>query len=337
MTIPKVNKIYEYAIIYRSFDSSEENLLDSDGKNVHYHTLMPTKRYWYADPLLLVKDGRPVVYMEVYDCLKRKGFIGKSEFASNGRLKRPEKMIEEPFHMSFPMTFYYRGSLYMIPETVSSGELKIYREVDTDRWELYYSKPVDAGLVDVILYDDPNGLDDKDEITLLVGERKEKDRELVRAALYGVTNLDSVKEIVIKRKSELSDYSLTDRNGGRILRTPSGEYRVRQYSEREKYGIKLLVDRLNREKASEDIGISSPNVISTKEITVKDIAWEIPATTSKKRRRLISDNLVGIHTYDMTDTCEVLDIAWECDNIYIVMGIYGRWLLQAVRRRLCRK
>lgn len=326
ITLPKFQKSISYAVIYRRIIGVKDSFLINSTAKERYDVLKPTLRYWYADPLLLKKKCnktkkqtvRNVVYMEVYDRISRKGAIGISEFSTTGKLCRPRILIDEPFHMSFPMTFYYKDELFMIPETNAAGEIRIYKETKEDSWELYYFQKTDYLLVDIVLLPQPGKNEERPSILLLAGEKDQDQRGRVRSSIYQINNLMTPEMITIERKGSVSDFSYEMRNGGRVLEVDGNHYRIRQYSEKNRYGIKVLVDKIQIPLSTEKkVGQAS---ISTKpyynedvnclQMTYEDLAFD---------RSFIRGEVVGIHTYDMTDDYEVLDVAWRQYNLLDIL------------------
>lgn len=347
--IPKPYKSYSYAIIYRT-QSSEDSILLDDKENsmTPFNILKPSIRYWYADPLIVPmkeieyssKSNAQRVYMEVYDRLKRKGFIGVSEFDSTGRLSRPKRVIEEQFHMSFPFTFYYRDELYMIPETNNSGELRIYKEIGKDLWRLYYSFSVSENLVDICLL----GIDFPNSIVLLVGEKSRTERGKIKSSIYIIRNFCELESICLEKICDISGYSFDQRNAGRIIEYNEKKYRLKQHSESGKYGIGIYIDEIvdyisildNDDKESVDYKSKVSDEKTRKELTVENIGYII--TASKDCLLPRNAELIGIHTYDMTysvdrkNTYEVLDFAWRQYNILDNISMYLNWIRAGIEK-----
>ena len=46
-------------------------------------------------------------------------------------------VLREPFHLSFPHVFSFDDEVFMVPETLGAGAVRLYRAIDfPDRWEL---------------------------------------------------------------------------------------------------------------------------------------------------------------------------------------------------------
>ena len=118
---------------------------------LHFDRIPYSDTFWYADPILVTYEGRDYLLMESFDMRTQQGSIACAEFDTEGRLSRPEVIIQETYHMSFPMVFFWKDDLYMIPETCENRSLNLYRcDGDIRRWTLLKSFPVSEELVDTV-------------------------------------------------------------------------------------------------------------------------------------------------------------------------------------------
>ena len=56
------------------------------------------------------------------DRIRHKGLISVSKY-ENGEFGKFQDVLEEKFHLSYPMIFRKDDSIYMIPETADSGKV----------------------------------------------------------------------------------------------------------------------------------------------------------------------------------------------------------------------
>lgn len=137
-----------YTIAYRNRD--EHTLLDSD--LLAFDRIPYDDTFWYADPILTVYHGNTYLFMESFDMRTQLGSIACAQFDENGKLSKPEVIIQEAYHMSFPMVFAWNEELYMIPETCGNRSLNLYRcEGNIREWTLVKSFPVAEELVDTVV------------------------------------------------------------------------------------------------------------------------------------------------------------------------------------------
>lgn len=94
----------------------------------------PNDRFW-ADPHPIKRDGRFFVFFEELVYAEGKGHICVLEIAPDGTVGPPQKVLEEPFHMSYPLLVESDHRLFMIPETGEDKTIKLYEcEEFPDRW-----------------------------------------------------------------------------------------------------------------------------------------------------------------------------------------------------------
>jgi len=88
---------------------------------------------YYADPFIYKHKDINYLFYEEYDY--KKGVISYSIINNDLTITPPTKIIEEPFHLSFPNVFKDNGEIYMIPETGNSGKVILYKsESFPNKW-----------------------------------------------------------------------------------------------------------------------------------------------------------------------------------------------------------
>lgn len=96
----------------------------------------PADRFW-ADPFLLQRDGALHVFFEEYPYDTCIGHIAVLSRSASGAWSGPTRVLERPYHLSYPFIFEHEGELLMLPETTASGRVELYRCVQfPDQWEL---------------------------------------------------------------------------------------------------------------------------------------------------------------------------------------------------------
>jgi hypothetical protein len=95
----------------------------------------PNNRLW-ADPHVLIKDGRYFVFVEELVYRQKKGFISVMEIREDGTPTMPKRVLEEPYHLSNPFVFEHAGEIFLIPESCKNRSVDLYRCVSfPDQWE----------------------------------------------------------------------------------------------------------------------------------------------------------------------------------------------------------
>ncbi len=82
---------------------------------------------FFADPIAFHHNARTWLFMEDFDHRTQKGSISVVEFGSAGPVSEPEIVLEEDWHLSYPLVFEAEGAVWMIPESSANREIAIYR------------------------------------------------------------------------------------------------------------------------------------------------------------------------------------------------------------------
>jgi hypothetical protein len=97
----------------------------------------PPDRFW-ADPFVWSTPEAHFIFVEELLFSTRKGHIAVLELARDGTLggvQRVRKVLERPYHLSYPFLFHWDGALYMLPESGQNRTVELYRcIVFPDQW-----------------------------------------------------------------------------------------------------------------------------------------------------------------------------------------------------------
>lgn len=85
----------------------------------------PEGRFW-ADPFVLTRDNHFFIFVEEYLFKTGKAHISVLKLNGNGNLLSSERIIERPYHMSYPFIFELNGKYYMIPESKDSRTIQLF-------------------------------------------------------------------------------------------------------------------------------------------------------------------------------------------------------------------
>lgn len=128
------NRLYEgqWCLAY------ETELSPSDAGPVYDMKCLipPGDRFW-ADPFPIEEKGAYFVFIEEYLFRSGKAHISVIEMDNQGAWKDPVKVLEKPYHLSYPFVFKWDGAYYMIPETQAAESIQLYKCMEFPRrWEL---------------------------------------------------------------------------------------------------------------------------------------------------------------------------------------------------------
>jgi hypothetical protein len=93
------------------------------------------------------------MFFEVEETIDGKGVIAVATSDDGFRWIYDRVVLREPFHLSYPYVFEWRGDFYMIPESRQSRSVRIYRAVSfPHRWEVAHTLLDNVPFVDSSLF-----------------------------------------------------------------------------------------------------------------------------------------------------------------------------------------
>ncbi|RYG12715.1 MAG: hypothetical protein EOO07_18630 [Chitinophagaceae bacterium] len=128
--------IEQWQIRYK-FNESEGSIFDSTFSS--YRKILPPKDRFWADPFVVEKDGKYYVFLEELEYKNGKGYISVTELSEDSTAKvKVEKVLEMPYHLSYPFIFEEQGKYYMIPETIGNNTIELYECISFPfQWKLW--------------------------------------------------------------------------------------------------------------------------------------------------------------------------------------------------------
>lgn len=123
----------------------------------------PADRFW-ADPFMVSWAGQDYVFFEELIYSHGKGTLAcmalddVDVYAEGEQSAQPVVILEKPYHLSYPFTFRYQDTLYMMPESAENRTLDIYRcDQFPHQWTWVKSLMSDVEAYDATLYEDEQG------------------------------------------------------------------------------------------------------------------------------------------------------------------------------------
>jgi hypothetical protein len=250
------------------FDGGKWKVLYKAKDEEKYKILEGEKNYWYADPFLFNFNGIEYLFTEAFDEQKLIGSIAVSVL-KNDIFSVPQVVISNPYHMSYPDVFRYKGNIFMLPETCENRTLEIYKATDFPyKWE----KRV---LLDNVNYVDTTVFINKEEVFLMAFNDMD-----ISTTIYSL-DMDS---LVLKKSYNKRHSEKRYRPAGNIYKFNGKLYRPVQNCEKT-YGESLIINEiLDFEHLKEEF---------VKEIQSKEIKKE---------------NYCKIHTLNRDNGYEVIDV-----------------------------
>jgi hypothetical protein len=82
---------------------------------------------FYADPFPYTFGDKTFVFIEEFNHRDGKGAISAIPFDEKGQIGPAKSVLSEPWHLSYPFLFEYRGEVWMIPESSEVKKISLYR------------------------------------------------------------------------------------------------------------------------------------------------------------------------------------------------------------------
>ncbi|MFL6245895.1 MAG: hypothetical protein ACJ74H_07720 [Thermoanaerobaculia bacterium] len=119
--------MHEQWMVAFSFDSHDPRA---------FHRIEPPKDRLWADPFVIQDGDRAWIFVEEMRFVEGRGVLAVIEARRDGTWSPPVRILERPYHLSYPCVFRWNGAFYMVPETGGSRSVQLFRASDFPyRWE----------------------------------------------------------------------------------------------------------------------------------------------------------------------------------------------------------
>lgn len=119
-----------------------------------FRTVMPPDDRLWADPFVVVEGGRTWIFVEEMEFATARGVISVIELRDDGSWSPAVRVLERPFHLSYPCVVRWNGGFYMMPESQESRQIELYRATDFPfAWEPHAVLMRDVDRVDATLFE----------------------------------------------------------------------------------------------------------------------------------------------------------------------------------------
>jgi hypothetical protein len=243
-------------------------------------SLIPPARTWWADPFVTFMDGNYLLFMEELKLPRssNRGHISVIQIDKQGHHSAPIKVLERPYHISYPCVFPSDGTYFMVPETVNNHSIELYRAIDFPmKWQLekYIMRNIVA--VDTTIWF-------KNGIWWLFTNIKENDGASINDELFLFYSTDLLgDEWKPHPKNPIASDARNARSGGGIFEWDGNLYRPSQDCSR-CYGYRININRI--------IKLNEDDYLEEKVVVVEPKAYA---------------NTIRIHTFDYCDGITIFD------------------------------
>lgn len=199
----------------------------------------PDGRFW-ADPHVLYDKDKYYVFYEDASVETGHGHIAVMQLDGDGTTSSPNKVLEKPYHLSYPFIFEREDQIYMIPESAANRSIELYRCINFPlQWEF-----VKNLMSDVYAYDAT--LTQHEGLWWLFTNIKQHTgaSSWDELCLYYSDSPISTKWTPHPMNPIVSDVRRA-RPAGRLFTKDGVLFRPSQNSER-RYGYALSINRINR-------------------------------------------------------------------------------------------
>lgn len=100
--------------------------------------LIPPKDKFWADPFIIFKNNTHYVFFEEFIYKKNKAHISFLTINKNGDYSKPTKILEKPYHLSYPFVFSFNEKYYMMPESSANNTIDVYECIEfPEKWRFH--------------------------------------------------------------------------------------------------------------------------------------------------------------------------------------------------------
>lgn len=119
-----------------------------------FQELMPPPHTWWGDPQVAQQDNDFYIFVEelVLPRSRNHAHISVFRVDPQGGQEGPVKVLERPYHLSYPFVLEWKGARYMVPESSANRTIELYEATDFPyHWKLVKEIMVGVEAVDTTI------------------------------------------------------------------------------------------------------------------------------------------------------------------------------------------
>ncbi len=195
---------------------------------------LPKKEFW-ADPFLIKHKDELYAFFENYEYSFSKGKISCARIVDNNFVEVTDA-LNLSYHLSYPFIINQDNEIYMIPETLATKRLEVYKCIEfPSKWQLYSTAFENEEISDTTYFTDENGIN---WLFVNKGYKNKPELHIYRVDSLQLNHIESHKSNPVKIDS------LTARNGGAIFKYENQYCRPSQVNSNGKYGNGLNINKI---------------------------------------------------------------------------------------------
>lgn len=287
----KINRLFQKLFLDGIWYVGIRNYLNVTSKT--YKIIPPPNGQWIADPFLYEYGGQHYLFVEQYIQEENHACLGCYEII-DGIPTNYHVIIKNPYHMSYPCVFFFKGHHYIIPESSANNTIDLYEAKEFPFiWE--HKKT----LLEGEKYVDSTVFKNKDKLMLLSYKKASVGWFIV------LFEVDLEKGVLIKLSE--SKYNInTGRPAGLLYIDDNSLYRPSQDCS-VKYGESIIINKVDKDKFFNECII--------KEYPQSRIEYKVIDVPIKVKR---------IHTINRDTKYEVVDLFQEKIDLFRAIKILKR-------------
>jgi len=118
-----------------------------------FRVLKPPTGFFWADPFVISDNDGYNLFVEELPYKTGKAHLSLIRISPDGKMLSSRKIIERPYHLSYPFVFSHGGKYYMIPETKGSNAIQLFECTGfPSEWEFSMNIMENIAAVDSTLF-----------------------------------------------------------------------------------------------------------------------------------------------------------------------------------------
>jgi hypothetical protein len=125
-----------------------------DSRLSKFKSLAPPRSNFWSDPFIVYREGGYYLFFEDFSYKKKKAHISVLVLDQTGHITGPQKVVDRPYHLSYPFVFEWQNDLYMLPEMAAHHAIEVYRCTEFPlKWEYDRTLVNHVNALDTTLYE----------------------------------------------------------------------------------------------------------------------------------------------------------------------------------------